>query len=125
MRLSLPFARFLLSGGLNTLVTYGIYLALLRFMSYRISYSLAFMIGIAIAYLLSRYFVFVMPSAGKRGILFPAIYLLQYLVGLLVVFLWVDILQLHVALAPLASLIITIPITFVLTRWVFEVRPQP
>jgi putative flippase GtrA len=54
--------------------------------------------------------------------LFPAVYLVQYLVGLLVVFLWVDLFQLRTALAPLASLIITIPVTFVLTRWVFQVR---
>jgi putative flippase GtrA len=125
MRLSASFGRFLLSGGFNTIVTYGIYLALLRFISYRISYTITFVIGIALAYLLSRYFVFAMPSTGKRGMLFPVVYLVQYLVGLLVVFLWVELFQLRAALAPLASLIITMPVTFVLTRWVFQVRHEP
>ena len=91
-------------------------------MSYRISYTVSFIIGIAIAYLLNRYFVFATPSAGRRALFFPAIYLLQYLLGLLVVVLWVDLLKLNVALAPLPSLIITIPLTFVLTKWVFQVR---
>ena len=124
MRLSASFGRFLLSGVFNTVLTYGIYLGLLYFLSYRTSYTLTFILGIALAYLLNRYFVFAIPSKGRRGMLFPAIYLVQYLVGLLMVFLWVEIFKLHVTLAPLASIIVTIPITFVLSKWIFKIRPQ-
>ena len=52
------FFRFLISGAINTSVTYGIYLLLLPVMSYPISYSIAYVIGIGVAYFLNRAFVF-------------------------------------------------------------------
>jgi len=120
MRITTAFGRFLLSGGFNTLLTYAIYLMLLHFLSYRISFTITFIIGIVIAYVLSRYFVFAVPSKGRRVMMFPIIYIIQYIVSMLMVFLWVDWLQLHVVWAPLASIVITIPITFALNRWVFK-----
>lgn len=120
MRLPIAFVRFVLSGGFNTAVTYALYLVLLQFSPYWFSYTLTFAFGIGLAYVLSRYFVFGMPSAGKRIFLFPVAYLVQYFAGILIVFVWVDVLLWHPILAPLASLTATIPITFVLTKWVFN-----
>lgn len=124
MRLPAAFVRFLVSGGFNTAVTYALYLVLLQFFPYWFSYSLTFAIGIGLAYLLSRYFVFGAPRAGKRILLFPAVYLVQYLAGLLIVFVWVDVLLWYPTLAPLASLVVTIPITFILTKWVFNASKE-
>ena len=96
---------------------------LLRFLPYYMSYSISFIIGIGISYLLNRYFVFSSPGR-KRALLYPAIYLLQYLFGLMIVFLWIDLLQFNINLAPLASLIVTIPMTFILTKWIFQAKPK-
>lgn len=124
MRLPATFVRFLLSGGFNTAVTYVLYLVLLQFFPYWLSYTLTFAFGIALAYFFSRYFVFGMPRGGKRIFLFPLIYLIQYLAGLLIVFVWVDVLLWHPTLAPLASMALTIPATFILTRWVFNASEE-
>ncbi|RYZ65352.1 MAG: hypothetical protein EOP09_14395, partial [Proteobacteria bacterium] len=45
--------RFLFAGGLNTAVTYLMYLGLLQVTSYQISYAIAFVSGIAIIFILS------------------------------------------------------------------------
>ena len=124
MRLPAAFGRFMLSGGFNTVVTYALYLALLQFFPYWFSYTLTFAFGIGLAYVLSRYFVFGMPRTGKRIFLFPVVYSVQYLVGLLIAFVWVDVLLWHPTLAPLASMAFTIPLTFILTRWVFNASEE-
>ena len=124
MRLPAVFVRFLLSGGFNTAVTYVLYLGLLQFLPYWFSYTLTFSFGIALAYVLSRYFVFGMARSGSRIFLFPVIYFLQFLAGLLIVFVWVDLLGWNPALAPLASIAVTIPATFILTKWVFNASDE-
>jgi putative flippase GtrA len=119
-QISSPFARFLISGGVNTLATYLLYLALLQALPYWLSYAIAFVSGIALAYALNRFFVFGAPRSEKKAAMLPLVYLAQYLVGALIVYLWVDLLHLHAAFAPLASIAITIPLTYAASRWLFR-----
>lgn len=114
------FGRFLLSGAFNTTATYLLYLALLRFMPYRLSYTISFICGIVIAYILNLSFVFRARGGMKTIALFPLVYLAQYLAGLGVVSLWVELLDWQASLAPIAAIIVTIPLTFVLSRLVFD-----
>lgn len=120
MRPGKPFLRFLLSGGLNTLLTYLLYLLLLQHIGARLSYSIAFASGVALAYGLGRVFVFRQPARAGRSRYFPLIYLVQYLLGVLIVHAWVEWLAWPDALAALASICVTVPMTFVLSRWVFQ-----
>ncbi|VTU13733.1 GtrA-like protein [Variovorax sp. SRS16] len=115
-----PFVRFLVSGGVNTLGTYLLYLALLQVLPYWQSYAIAFVSGIALAYVLNRFFVFGAPRSEKKAAMLPLVYLAQYLLGALIVYLWVDVLHLPAAMAPLASILITIPLTFAASRWLFR-----
>jgi len=119
-RVSSPFVRFLISGGVNTLGTYLLYLALLNWLPYWLSYAIAFVSGIALAYALNRYFVFGAPRSKKKAAMLPLVYLAQYLVGASIVYLWVDLLHLHAAVAPLASIAITVPLTYAASRWLFR-----
>lgn len=114
------FGRFMLSGAFNTAITYILYLVLLRFMSYRISYSIAFVSGIIIAYILNLFFVFRAQGGLKTIALFPLVYLAQYLAGLGIVTLWVDLLNWNASFAPIAAIVATIPLTFILSRLVFD-----
>lgn len=119
-----PAFRFLLSGGLNTALTYGLYLALLGTLPYGVSYSIAFVSGIALAYVLNRVFVF-RSHRGLQSVLWmPLMYLLQYLTGMLVVWTWVHILHWHAALAPLVAILVTLPLNFAVSRFAF-VKPTP
>lgn len=119
-RISSPFVRFLISGGVNTLGTYLLYLVLLQLLPYWLSYAIAFVSGIALAYVLNRFFVFGAPRSEKKAAMLPLVYLAQYAVGALIVYVWVDMLHLHAEFAPLASIAITIPLTFAASRWLFR-----
>lgn len=113
------FARFLLSGALNTAVTYAAYLALLQFTPYIFAYTATYVGGIAMAFFLNRLFVFRTHKGLKSALLFPLVYVVQYCTGLIVAIGWVEVLELPRSLAPIASIIVTIPITFILSRAVF------
>jgi putative flippase GtrA len=114
------FLRFLFSGGFNTAVTYALYLLLLLFLPYWLSYSIAFAAGIVLAYFLGRYFVFGRRHQGSRAMAFPLIYLAQYGIGLAIAYLWVTVGRMPAGWAPLLALTVTIPMTYVLIRWVFQ-----
>jgi putative flippase GtrA len=112
-------SRFIISGGLNTALTYAIYLALLQVLSYHISYTVAYLSGIALAYALNRYFVF----EGHRGLwsiaALPLIYLAQYLLGLFLIWVSVEKLGVSDVVAPLLVIMISVPFTYFLSRLAF------
>ena len=122
-RLGAP-GRFLVSGALNATATFVLYLALLTFIDYRVAYSVAFVAGICLAYVLNRSFVFRTGGGVSAMVLLAMVYVAQYLVGVAIVTLWVEAIGLPPALAPLAAIAITIPLTYVLSRWVFVGRPE-
>ena len=111
--------RYLLAGGLNTVVTYALYLALLQALDYRAAYALSFVAGIALSFALLRHAVFARP--GRRGSLLwvAATHLGQLALGLAVVHVWVDWLHGPAWTAPLASIAICLPLVFLAQRWVF------
>ena len=111
-----------MAGVLNTLVTLALYLLLLLVLPHAVAYSVTFVAGIVISYLLNRSFVFRSAGGMSTMLLFPMVYVVQYLVGLMVVLAWVDILGLPARLASIAAVIVTLPITYVLLRWVFVTR---
>lgn len=117
------FFRFLASGAFNTLASYGLYLALLQTLPYTLSYMIAFATGIILAYLLNRYFVF-RVAGGRYGlILVLLIYLGQFVLGLGLVSAWVQWLNGPAAVAPLFSIALSLPVTFLLNHRVFHHGP--
>ncbi|WCM53073.1 GtrA family protein [Pseudomonas sp. WJP1] len=121
--LRLEIARFLLSGGLNTALTYGIYLLVLLFLPYKTSYTISYISGIGIAYALNRFFVFKGHQGIKSIAFLPFIYLIQYLFSLLIVWVWVEKLGYDQRVAPLIAITITIPLTFILSKMIFSKKP--
>lgn len=119
--------RFLVAGGANTLITYAVYLAALWWLgwSYVSSYSLAYALGMALAYAFNRHFVFKAHRGWWSVLLMPAIYASQYLLGLLLVWLWVSQLGGWPELAPLVAIAGSLPLTFLLSRWVFSHHDGP
>lgn len=121
-RTSTAFLKFIASGAVNTLVTYGAYLALLALLPYRWSYTVSFALGVVVAYVLYRYFVFG-QSGGRYGPLWVVlIYLGQYLLGLGLVSLWVEVLGAAAPWAPIFAIAIATPISYGLNRLVFRLR---
>jgi putative flippase GtrA len=118
------FFRFVISGGLNTAVTYGIYLVLLQLMPYQFSYTIAYVSGIAIAYAFNRSFVFRSHQGFRSVLLFPLVYVAQYCLGILVVWLWIEKARMSPAVAPLLAAVIAVPFTYFLSRYAFLERSK-
>ena len=119
MRLPRVFIRFLLAGGSNTLITYAIYLLALNSLGYQYAYTLSYVIGLLISYILNRRFVFQSHRGWLSFVLMPTIYLAQYGLGLFIVWLWVDQLGWRAEPAPLIATACSLPITFLLSKRLF------
>jgi putative flippase GtrA len=116
------FFRFLFSGTINTVVSYAVYLGALQFLSYKVSFSLAYVVGVGSSYLLNRVFVFQQHRGLRSVALLPLVYLSQYLFGLLILWVLVDKLSLSEVFAPLLVTVVTIPFTYLLTRAAFVAK---
>jgi len=109
-------ARFLISGGINTLVTYSIYLLLNQWTSYIIAYSIAYIIGIVVSYLVNAGWVFKKTFNLKSFIFYPLVYLSQYILGITLLYLLVNFVNIHQSLAPLIVVSATLPVTFLMSK---------
>jgi len=117
--------RFLISGALNTAATYAIYLALLHVLGYVAAYTITYLCGILLAYILNVRYVFRVRRSDRGLALFSLVYIFQYLVGLAVLRLAVSLLGVPETLALLASIAVTLPVTFLLSRYVLKPRTPP
>jgi putative flippase GtrA len=116
------FFRFLLVGAANTVSSYLLYLLLLAFFPYLIAYSLAYCIGIVISYFLNVRFVFRQRVSLATFLAFPLVYLVQYGLGALILWLLVDNAGVSPALAMAGVIAATIPVTFLTSRLVLRKR---
>jgi len=108
--------RFLIAGAINTIATYAIYVALLPLLNYTFAYTVAYLTGIVISYLLSTSFVFRVMRTATNMVTFPLVYVVQYLLGALVLNLAVRWIGIPDKFALIASIVVTIPVTFFLSR---------
>lgn len=117
--------RYLVAGGVNTAVTYALYLVLLRHIDYRWAYVVAFVAGVLLSFVLLRRVVFGRPGRRHALAYVAASHGLQLLLGLLVVQAWVGWLRGPQWLAPLVAVGVCVPIVFALQRWVFTHHAAP
>lgn len=114
------FVRFLLAGGMNTVLGYGIYLLFLLFLPYNIAYTISFLAGIALSYWLTSRFVFQQGLSLRSALRYPLIYLFQYVMGLIILTLLVERFRMKARWAPVVVVVCTIPLTFFLSRFVIK-----
>ena len=114
------FFRFLLAGGVNTAVTYGVYLIFLQVASYQVSYAIAYVFGILLAYLLNLLFVFKAKSSLQKVFRYPLIYLVQYILGAVLLFVFVSVLDLSNIIAPIIVIASLLPVTFFMNKKILE-----
>ena len=116
--------RFLVGGASTTAVSYVAYLLLLKLMPYAYAYSAAYVLGIAWSYLVNTVFVFRRTPSLVRATLFPLVYLAQYVVGMGLLVVLVDVLHVPKVAAPLVVIVLTLPLTYVLSRHVITTTPK-
>lgn len=108
--------RFLIGGVLNLMVCYGGYLLLLHWLHYEAAYTIAYIVSVAVSYLFSALIVFRQPLSARAALRYPLVYLVQFLLGLALLKLLVEALHVSAWLAPLLVSVLTIPVTFLLSR---------
>jgi len=110
--------RFLLAGGLNTLVTGALLAVLARLINPILAYSLVFAAGIVLSTYLAGAFVFRVQMARRHVLAYVTLYVTVYLIGLAVVALAVR-LGLDGAYTGLVVLV-TAPLTFLGGRFLLS-----
>jgi putative flippase GtrA len=85
--------------------------------SYSVAFSISFVVGVIMAYVLNAGFVFRARFSLAKMAKFPALYLLQYVMGLLLLRVLVDSVGLDERIAPLVNVALLTPVTFMINRW--------
>jgi putative flippase GtrA len=114
-----------IGGGINTVLTYGLYLLLDVAFSYRIAFTASYVIGIIFAYFFNVLVVFKSGLSFTKFLQFPLVYVVQYLlsIGLLEVF--VQRLNVSTTIAPMFVFVIVTPLTYLLSRWILKGKSTP
>jgi putative flippase GtrA len=112
--------RFVLAGGVNAVTFYAAYLVLLPLTGYAIAYSVIYFAGIFFAYYLSARFVFRRPLQWRHAIQYPLVYVLQYGLGITLTTALIEGLHLHAEYVLALVIVITLPFTFWLARWIIK-----
>lgn len=112
--------RFLVGGVLNAAVSYGTYLLLLHWLSYEVAYAISYVIGIVVSYVFNAVYVFRQPMRWRSALRYPLVYLLQFLLGLALLKLLIGGLHISAWLAPLMVAVLTIPVTFLASRFILR-----
>lgn len=120
---------FLVGGGLNTSLTYGLYLGLCRFLDYQAAYFIAYVLGIVFSYLFNARLVFGQAWSWRGLFAYPLVYLVQYLLSAGALGVMVEWLHIPKLYAPLVVTAAMIPVTYVMSKVVLQVtaktRAQP
>ncbi|UNK48887.1 GtrA family protein [Lysobacter sp. S4-A87] len=115
------FASFVIIRTVCTLLSYACYILLLVWLRYEAAYVVSYLLGIALAYVSSALFVFKQPMRRASALIFPVVYLVQFLFGLVLLKLSVESFGIREELAFAISVLIPLPLTFVMSRWVMRV----
>ncbi|MFF5993861.1 GtrA family protein [Lysinibacillus sp. KU-BSD001] len=114
------FFRFLIVGGINTVTTYIIYALFLLFLEYNFAYIISYVSGIIVSFILNGKFVFKVHLTLEKAIKFPLVYVVQYMINFLVLNFLIKQLAIHELIAPVIVIIISIPITFILSKVILK-----
>lgn len=114
--------RFVVGGGVNTLLSYAIYWILLEWWPYPVAYTISYACGVVSGFAINTYFVFGTRWSWRKLAAFPLVHLANYLAGLAVVWASVRFLGVHERWAALVATAAVLPLNFLLTRLLIKGR---
>ncbi|ROR65406.1 GtrA family protein [Agrococcus jenensis] len=115
--------RFLLVGGLNVAVSYGIFILLGLVVAPWIAYTAGYLAGLALVTAMTPRFVFGTGASWRRMGAFVAVYVVVYMVGRLIVALTDPVGLVELLLTSGILLAVTVPLSFLAGRLLF-LRPR-
>lgn len=123
-QLHLEIIKFVIVGGINTFYYYVVYLLLLKVLNvqYLVSHITGFIVALIISYYLNCYFVYKVQPTLRKFLQFPITQLVNVGMQTLLLFIFVRFFHINSVIAPFAGLIITIPVTFILSKYILRDR---
>lgn len=114
---NLEFIKFIIVGIINTCNYYLIYLIIHAFweVNYIISHITGFSLSLIISFFLSSYFTFQVKPTLVKFITFPITQFLNIIISSIVLYICVEYFVLDSTVAPIVSMLFTVPITFFVT----------
>lgn len=123
----MQFIKFGMVGLSNTIITYIVYVVFVALgIHYQVSYLIGYIAGIVNAFYWNNKYVFKQEEGEERSIIKAFVkcvmsYAGGYLCSSILLFLWVTMLHLPEYISPLISLLVTIPVNFILNKkWAFK-----
>lgn len=113
-------SRFIIAGAANTGITYLLYLSLLQLMPYVAAYSVTYLTGIALGYVLNAYLVFKERPTAKSAAMYPFVCVMNYLFGLVLLYVIIELLGGPREIAPLIAIVVSAPVMYVTTKFIFK-----
>lgn len=113
------FFRYLVGGAFNTGTTYLIFLALSLAMPASAAYTISYAVGVGLSYLINTLYVFRTHMTLRTFLRFPSVYLIQYLFGLVGLTVLMEM-GLESRLAMIVTIVLSIPLTFILTKLIVK-----
>ena len=110
------FPKFLIVGGANTVLSYILYVLLLKYFAYPIAYTIAWVEAVVFSYVVNSLLVFKKDMTVKKAIFFPTVYLLQYALGVSLLWTLVELVHVPEKLAPVCIVLISVPVTFFMSK---------
>lgn len=108
--------KFLLGGGLNFAITYVVYVILNTIMYFQFAFAIAYGVGIIWGYWFNTKFVFNAKISLAAFLRYPTVYVFQYFQSAIVLWVGVEMFQMNKNLVPIVATIISIPVTFTLSK---------
>ncbi|WP_145115603.1 GtrA family protein [Staphylococcus argensis] len=123
-QLHLEIIKFIIVGGINTFNYYVVYLLLLKICNihYIVSHITGFIVALIISYYLNCYFVYKVQPTLRKFLQFPVTQLVNVGMQTLLLFIFVRFFHINSVIASFAGLIITIPVTFILSKYILQDR---
>ncbi len=125
--LNTEFTRFIVVGVINTLSYYSIYLVLHNVVNlpYLIAHLVGFLISLNISFFLNCYVTYRIKPTLKKYLYFPLTQVVNMSVSTVLIFIFVEFLNLNSNIAPFAAVLFTVPITFIVSSKILKDSPSP
>lgn len=117
------FMKFGIVGVTNVAVYTFLYWILIYFhVNYLLSTTIAYLVSSVGGYILNHIWVFKSDKAIQESVLkYYVVYGSSYLLNILCMYIWVDMLELSISIAPILTLCVTTPYNFLFSKiWVFK-----
>jgi putative flippase GtrA len=117
--------RFLVVGGINTGITYGLYCVLVFWWHPQLAWLTVFLIGLALGFYGHTRLVFKGRLGHRKAVGYTLLQLLLYALSSATIYIAMHFAGLGPRAAAAVAIAINVPISFLLSRWILSDRAAP